>query len=88
LVAPEISILAVAPTVAVAVSLVAGLFNVIIDISPFQHLAEIQRHPIKYDPGLGICIHVFVGGSGDGRSTQHQLRAHQHNDDHNDDRHE
>ncbi len=68
------------PPVAVAVALIARrLFYIVIDIGPLQHLREIQRHAVKHDSGLSICIDVFVAGPRNSRCTGHQLRDHENN---------
>ena len=64
-----------APRVAIGVTLIVrGPLYVVIEVGPFHHAREIDRHPIKYDSALGIIIDMFVATSGDGGGGGHQLR--------------
>ena len=72
LVAPLVSVLPLPPPVAVAVPFVsAALLYVVINIGPFKHLGEIQRHPVKRGSSLGVRVDVFVVVSSNGRGTRH-----------------
>src|SRR5262245_12063061 len=51
LVTSEIIVMSLAAAVAIAVSLVNALLNVVIDICSLYHLSKIEGHPIQDDSG-------------------------------------
>ncbi len=68
--------MSLAAAVAIAVSLVNFLLNVIIHVGSLYHLREVERHTVEHDPGLSVCVEMFVASSRNCRGTGHQLRGH------------
>src|SRR4030095_9115828 len=80
--------MSLAPAVAMAVSLVNALLNVVIHIGPLYHLCEVEGHPIQDDSGCSVRVEMFIASPRNRRGTAHQLRGNDSNYHHDQHRYE
>src|SRR5262249_20414793 len=88
LVTSEIVVMSLSAAMAIAVSRVNALLNIVIHIGSFYHLSEVEGHPVQDDSGCRVRVEMFIARPRNRGGSGHQLRGYECNHHHHQHRYE